>query len=313
MTFIIFLMCYGEEVNVLPTRYSGSEFIRCLFLPFVFGAVGIIFWQLFHSQPEPRKFRWFGFATISLLMLVSSPILSLLLANLGNNTFAGLVESLNISMWLDFGYWCLVVFMLVFILTLGHQPFHRIKRFIIGISGTGIFFATRSYLIALNGIHHEEDWTGPALASLLLGGFVFLIFMDLMRQPRARFWRGSLAILVTLWVAWSPYIGSTAVFQACNIIHQWQLEPVIVGIGQYKKDSGRYPLAVRALTPYYVAEPPRLLCFGGVNNYYLHSCENSTILLLRTQKDYSRWRLNLAGSHQWTYISPDSKGCEGLN
>jgi hypothetical protein len=90
-----------------------------------------------------------------------------------------------------------------------------------------------------------------------------------------------LVFSIGMGVIWSPLLGTEGIRELCNGIHQWQLAPVITGLQQYQRDSGRYPFGMQALVPYYLEDPPGLLCFGGdTTRYRLESCNDSTVVVL---------------------------------
>jgi len=80
---------------------------------------------------------------------------------------------------------------------------------------------------------------------------------------------------------------------------------VVSALEAYHADSGRYPLAVRALVPGYLPATPNLACISGpAPRYYLATCETGIALMMGDLHHPVRWQFPLEGSRSsWSEIS----------
>lgn len=310
---IILLLCYGEyESHILYGDNEKLILLFCLMIPFGGIALSLLLYQLFNIKSSPGKLPWFGFSALSLLILVTSPLLSLLLPTKGNNYRIHLIESFDFNIVLGLGYFLIALGAMGFILRLGHQPIKRIRKYLVWGGLGAVVLIALWYWQALSGNHAGEVISYPGTATIVIATLAIPTMIDFALRKRQQLAVGGLTIAVSLFMVWSPYIGSVGIFEACNAIHRWQLDPLVAGLRQYKEDGGRYPLGFKALTPYYLVAPPTLFCLGGVETpYYMKACGDEMVFLLRTQKDLSRWQVNLDVSDRWRFLPADREGCYG--
>jgi len=282
---IIILLNYSElQSYILPDDNDYIIALFCLMFPFGGIALFVLLYQLFHFLPEPGKITWFGFAILSLLTLIASPLLALFLPYEGNLDLADLLKSFDLNFLLGLGYLVMVIVVIGFTPSVSHQPLLTILKFVGGGVIVTAAFAILWYWFALANNDTRAKIVYPIFFSLPLGVVALLTLIDLARKKGKRLIVGGMAIAVSLLMVWSPYIGSVTVFEACNAIHRRQLKPVIEGLHRYHQDSARYPLEVKALIPYYLAAPPSLFCLGTVaSSYKIQRCEGNTYLRVSAQ------------------------------
>jgi hypothetical protein len=120
-----------------------------------------------------------------------------------------------------------------------------------------------------------------------------------------------LAIPVALFLVASPALGYFAPGAACNAIHRSQLEPVRQALLAYQADSTRFPLGLQALQPFYLAEMPRLLCFGTTTHYRLAACDSAVALEMDDFYGEAVHRLFLI-SGDWEHSNDEPRTCEPM-
>jgi hypothetical protein len=118
-------------------------------------------------------------------------------------------------------------------------------------------------------------------------------------------------VLSACFLVGSPAIGYFAPGAACNAIHRLQLEPVRGALLEYRIDSARFPIGVQALIPYYLEEPPRLLCFGTLTRYRLLTCDRAVMLDMDDFYGDGTHRLFLI-SGDWETSNDEPRVCEPM-
>jgi hypothetical protein len=283
-TLILLFVFFTEYVQDQPYNYVNIKIAIAswLVIPLTCFGIMILLWQFVTLQRESGKLKWFTIAQMSMISLIWSPLLARLLTYEGGTQFINMITSISLYSWIYVATPFLFFLMLVFLPGLSHQAIPTIKRYtllIVVLASIGIYL---HYLKVLEqGESAQTELLSTILASLIPGTLGGLTLYSIVRLQRERFLTSLLAVVSSLVLVWSPYLGSVTIFESCNAIHQWQLAPVIDGLRRYKQDSARYPLGVQALVPYYVDTPPGLLCFGGsAYHYELHQCHDNLFLSL---------------------------------
>jgi hypothetical protein len=171
-----------------------------------------------------------------------------------------------------------------------HSPLELRQYARLGMISVMIFVAVSLFLYSRD-YATNTNANGPIIKLIYVCMLPLLTFFFwtclMLEQSNLRFMpdrvqRVVLTFMIGMGVVWSPVIGTEGVEELCTRIHQWQLADTIEGLHRYQEDSARFPLGIQALIPYYIEQPPGLLCFGGdTNRYHLRTCDTLTVLVLQ--------------------------------